>query len=227
LKNYFAILTQSEDDKKRFIAIGANPATTGVMGNMKFDIEKPYVQVSDLNLGKNRLIIAGSTHRGEDEVIIKTYQNLKKRFSDLKLLIAPRHLERVCAIQSLVKCALKSQDDFKNNDILILDTTGELKNLYSIAHSAFIGGSFNETGGHNPLEATIWGIPVLSGNNVKNFKLIYKVLSELNCAKTVKTQQELEAEFAKLLSDNEYYKNAQTNCKDVFEKKQGCNKIFI
>ncbi len=227
LKNYFAILVQSEDDKKRFIEIGANPLVTSVMGNMKFDIEKPDIQISDLNLGKNRLIIAGSTHNGEDEIILKTYNNLKKRFPDLKLLIAPRHMERVCALRSITGCCLKSQGDFKDNDILILDTTGELKNLYSLAHSAFIGGSFNKTGGHNPLEAIIWGVPVLSGSNVKNFRLIYKILSELNCAKILKTQQELEAEFAKLLSDNDHYENAQKNCREVFEKNRGAAKYLF
>ncbi len=227
LKNYFAILTQSEDDKRKFIEIGANPDTTYVMGNMKFDIEKPDVKISDLNLGDNRLIIAGSTHKGEDEIILKTYKNLKKQFIDLKLLIAPRHMERICAVQSLTKCGLKSQSDFKNSDILILDTTGELKSLYSLAHSVFIGGSFNKTGGHNPLEAVIWGVPVLSGSNVKNFKLIYKILSELRCAKTIKTQKELEAEFARLLGDKEYYENMRKNCKEVFEKNKGATQYLF
>lgn len=226
LSNYYRILAQSEDDKARFINIGSPKDKVEVMGNIKFDIEMPNTPNFNLELGTCPLIIAGSTHRGEDEIIIETYKNLKEKYQNLKLLIAPRHLERVSQIQSLCKCALKSKETFKDNDILILDTTGELKYVYYYAKVVFIGGSFNKTGGHNPLEATIWGKPVISGPNIKNFKLIYKNLCELNCAKIAKNQTELQNEFDKLLSDNKYYLETEKNCELVFEKNRGAMKYL-
>ncbi len=226
LKNYSKILTQSAEDREKFIKIGADEEKVEVMGNIKFDIQKMSNNYPDLDLNGAPLIVAGSTHKGEDEIIFKTYTDLKKNHPDLKLMIAPRHLERVSSIQALTKGALKSQNTFKNSDILILDTTGELKYLYSIAHSVFMGGSFNETGGHNPLEATIWEKPVISGPNIKNFKSVFKSLTELNCAVVVKTENELTEEFEKLLSNKQYYNNMRQNCAEVFIKNKGATEYL-
>ncbi|MBE7706444.1 MAG: 3-deoxy-D-manno-octulosonic acid transferase [Cyanobacteria bacterium SIG30] len=221
LDNYSKILTQSNEDREKFIKIGAKEEKVATMGNIKFDIQKPTAEISDLDLNGAPLIIAGSTHKGEDEIIYNAYKKLKEKHKNLKLLIAPRHLERVNSIQNLTNGKLKSKNTFKENDILILDTTGELKNIYSIAHSVFMGGSFNNTGGHNPLEATIWEKPVISGPNIKNFKLVFKNLTEYNCSKIVQNEEELINEFDKLLSNNEHYNNMKKNCFEVFEKNKG------
>lgn len=226
LDNYTEILTQSEEDKNKLISIGAPEDRTRVMKNLKFDIKKND-QVIDLKNGNNRVLIAGSTHQGEDKIIIDTFVNLKKKFNDIKLLIAPRHLQRVPQIKKLLKTnnlkfGTRSQNnDFSDNEVIILDTLGELSKMYSVCDIAFIGGSFNKTGGHNPLEATVYSKPVVSGPSIHNFRDIYWILDRSNAGKVVKNPKELENYIEKLLADSEFYKKACQDCKNVFEYQQG------
>jgi len=234
LRKYTNIFTQSEQDNQKLISIGANPDTTKVMGNLKFDIKKP--DVSELNFNKNpqhKILIAGSTHSGEDEIVLATFSQIKKDIQNLKLIIAPRHPERAAAVYSLMKnsgleCSKRSEKaDFENNDIILLDTMGELGKLYSVCDVAFIGGSFNKTGGHNPLEATIFNKPVVSGASTHNFKDIYAILTHSNAAKIVKTQEELKAHTYKLMTDETFYKSASGDCEEVFEQNSGALKFVM
>ena len=224
LRNYDKILTQSEQDNKKLISIGANPETTTVMGNLKFDITR---KDCDFNLGSGRIIIAGSTHSGEDELILPVFEKIKKDFSDIKLLIAPRHPERLEAVKKLVistdlSWGLRTQNDsFDNKDVILLDTMGELGKAYSLCHIAIIGGSFNKTGGHNPLEAVVYEKPVISGTCVHNFKDIYALLTQSESAKLVTNADELEQRLRKMLSDEDFYKQCCEDCKNVFQQNQG------
>lgn len=155
---------------------------------------------------------------------------MKKDFKDLKLIIAPRHLDRVQSIIDLTgfKPGLRSQNaDFSNNDIIILDTLGELSRIYSIVNIAFIGGSFNNTGGHNPLEATIYSKPVISGPSIKNFKDIYSILTKAGAASVVSNEKEFETCARRLLSDNNFYQNTVNNSKNVFEDQKGAKDFVI
>ena len=116
-----------------------------------------------LKLNGARMIAAASTHKGEDEIVLEAFKELKAQFPEIKLLLAPRHPERYEKVSELIaqsgfSFGKRSQNDtFENNDIIMLDTMGELMKMFSICHFAFIGGSFSTTGGHNPLEANIWG----------------------------------------------------------------------
>lgn len=246
LKKYTAIYPQSEQDKQKLISIGANPQTTIVMGNLKFDIKTP--DVSSLNFEKNpqhKVLIAGSTHSGEDEIILDTFCELKNEIPNLKLIIAPRHPERNENVFELIKatgfnCSKRSENlltphpspppqggrgfqkaNFKQNDIILLDTMGELGKFYSVCDVAFIGGSFNKTGGHNPLEATIFNKPVVSGPSIHNFKDIYAILTSTDAAKIVKNPEELKNSLKKLLTDEEFYQKASKDCGTVFEQNKG------
>ncbi len=173
-KNYTEILTQSEEDREKFIKIGAPEEKTSVMKNLKFDVKRVDADIK-IGKGSNRLIIAGSTHKGEDEIILSAFSKLKKEFPDVKLLIAPRHLTRLDEVKNLVgKTGLKfgqrsNNDTFEDNEIIILDTMGELSKMYQVCDFAFIGGSFNKTGGHNPLEAIVYNKPAISGPSIHNF----------------------------------------------------------
>ena len=159
------IFCQSEIDKQRFLTLGANSNSTLVMKNLKFEIEKKSCDI-DLKTKNYKTIIAASTHKGEEEIVLEEYSKLKNQFKDLKLIIAPRHLTRLDDVKSaLDKYDFKygyrtKNDDFNNNDIIVLDTLGELSKIYDIVDIAFIGGSFNkkfkQAGGHNPLEAVIY-----------------------------------------------------------------------
>lgn len=233
LSNYYAIYTQSFEDSEKFISIGMNKEKTEFMGNIKFCISKTDSQV-DIGKGNYRILLAGSTHKPENPIVINAYKDLKTEFDDLKLLIAPRHLERVKEIENILNDAKlsfgnRSKDDkfSEETDVIILDTLGELKNMYAISDIAYIGGSFCNTGGHNPLEATIWNVPVLSGPTVFNFKDIYSILKNSGAAKVVSDKEELTSELRILLSDNDEYTKAKQACANVFDAQSGAVDFVI
>lgn len=229
-KNYAGIFTQSEQDREKFIQIGANKDITEVMRNLKFDVKKVP---AEFDFGEGRIIVAGSTHKGEDEIILKAFSNLKKEFPDVKLLLAPRHLTRENEVKTLVEktglpYGLRSNGDrFDKNDIIILNTLGELSKVYQVCDFAFIGGSFNKTGGHNPLEAVVYEKPVISGPSIHNFKDIYWLLTRSNAGKVVNNPTELTDYMHKLLADKEFYKQACADCKTIFEEQQGALEFVI
>lgn len=218
LKNYTKILAKSLEDKEKFISLGADK--TEFMGNLKFDIK---AKECDFDLGNGRIIIAGSTHKGEDELFIPAFCELKKEYPDIKLLVAPRHPERQEEVKHIIEQAGLSYglrtngDKFDDKEIIMLDTMGELGKAYSLCYFAFIGGSFNKTGGHNPLEASIYNKPVISGNCIHNFKDVYKILCDLGASKIVNNIEELKQEARKLLSDETYYQKSINACQQAFE----------
>ena len=116
---------------------------------------------------------------------------------------------------------------FVNNDIVILDTLGELSKMYQICDFAFIGGSFNKTGGHNPLEAVVYNKPAISGPSIHNFRDIYWILSRTKAGKVVKTPEELTNYMHKLLADKEFYAQSCEDCKTVFQSQQGAMQFVI
>lgn len=251
LKKYTAIFPQSKQDFEKFIMLGASLNTTKVMGNLKFDIKKP--DTSALNFEKPhgaKIILAGSTHTGEEEIILDIFQELKKEIAELKLIIAPRHPERNKEVFELIKktgldCAKRSEDSdscapFSDKpscplssvpSCILLDTMGELGKFYSVCDVAFIAGSFpykggdnyggKGVGGHNPLEATIFSKPTVSGPSIHNFKDIYAILTSTDAGKVVATKEELKEALKKLLTDENYYQKASADCEKVFEQNKG------
>lgn len=232
-KNYAAVYAQSLEDKEKFISVGLDPQKAEVMGNLKFDIEPSEEQV-DIGQDGYRIFLAGSTHKPENEIVISTYKKLKEKHGDLKLLIAPRHLERVEEIKSLLEkyelsYGLRSDNSkfSDSTDVIILNTLGELKKMYSICNIAFIGGSFNNTGGHNPLEAAIFEKPVVSGPAIFNFKDIYEVLTKSGAGKVIKTPEEFYEYLNTLLEDSKIYDETKNACKKVFTSNRGAIEFVI
>lgn len=232
LSFYTGIFTQSEDDNKKFLKLGANFETTKVMNNLKFDIVKPEL----INFDKEnyRVFLAGSTHKGEDEIALNCYKKLKENYSDLKLIIAPRHLTRVDEVKAIVdkynfNYAQRSEkkSDFKDIDVFILDTLGELGKMYAHADIAYIGGSFNKTGGHNPLEAIVFSKPVISGPSIHNFKDIYSIIINAHAGFVVKNENEFYEISNKLLANESYYKQTVLACEKVFKEQQGALEYVI
>ena len=232
LDNYTRILTQSEGDNEKFLALGAPKDRTKVMRNLKFDVKRSD-GIVEIGKGDSRIIIAGSTHGEENPIVIDTFAKLKQEFPDIKLLIAPRHFNRVPEIKDLAKkhnlnYGLRSKEEtFADKDVIILDTMGELSKMYSICNFAFIGGSFNKTGGHNPLEAVVYSKPAISGPSIHNFKDIYGILGQSNAGKVVKNPDELKEYMYKLLSDNDFYNKACKDCETVFASQQGALDVVI
>ena len=233
LNKYEKLFMQSQSDAQRLIDIGARNEKVEVMGNLKFDVSTNLTEENILKYKEElktegyRIFIAASTHTGEDEIVIRAYKKLKEKHTDAKLMIAPRHPERFEEIYKLMeheglKCDKRSNKaDFNSSDVILLDTMGELAKLFSITYIAFIGGSFTQTGGHNPLEACIWGKPVISGPIVFNFKDVYKIASEKKCAVIVNTKEELEVEVMSFYDNALKYKTFSANAKIIFEENKG------
>ena len=232
LSKYTKVLTQSEIDMQKLLAIGAPKDRTSVMKNLKFDVKKSDESV-DLGQDGYRVIIAGSTHKGEDEIILKIFKEKKEKYNDIKLLLVPRHMQRLPKITEILddmglNYGLRSADDkFTQKDVIILDTMGELSKMYSICSFAFIGGSFNKTGGHNPLEATVYDKPTITGPSIHNFRDIYWLLSRSDAGKIVKNPEQLSDYIEKLLSDAEFYQKACNDCHTIFQEQQGALDIVI
>lgn len=232
LNNYSGIFTQSTEDMNKFLSLGTSPETTQRMNNLKFDITAPAV---DFNIEKcGRVLLAASTHSGEDEIVVDVFKDLKQKHQDLKLIIAPRHLTRKDEVELIVGESGFTYDFRSNNvssmeniDILILDTMGELGKMFSFADISFIGGSFNKTGGHNPLESIIFGKPVISGPSIHNFKDIYAIIQNAKAGFVVRNQQEFENIANLLLSDRELYLKTVKEGENVFKAQQGALDFVI
>lgn len=233
LSRYTKIMMQTKGDVERIIDIGASAEKAECMGNLKFDISK-NLQPDAVEELKNALrsweykvFIAASTHKGEDEIVLKAFSDLKKNHPDLKLLLAPRHPQRYSAVEELVKNTKfpygkrSLNSNFGNNDIIILDTMGELSKMFSVCYVAFIGGSFSQTGGHNPLEACIWDKPVLSGPVVFNFKDIYKYLTSTKAAFLVNDKDSLTVKLSELLTSKDLYNQACSDASKIFRENSG------
>lgn len=232
LSKYTKILTQSDIDMKKLLSIGAPPERTSVMKNLKFDVKKSDETV-DLGQDGFRVIIAGSTHKGEDEIILSIFKEKLANYKDIKLLLVPRHTQRLPKIVEILDSmnlnyGFRSKGDtFKNHDVILLDTMGELSKMYSICSFAFIGGSFNKTGGHNPLEATVYSKPTITGPSIHNFRDIYWLLARSHAGKIVKTPKEMSDYIEKLLSDNDFYQQACKDCETIFQDQQGALDVVI
>jgi 3-deoxy-D-manno-octulosonic-acid transferase len=192
LANVKQIAAQTQEDAERFITIGAQPEQVMTVGNIKFDLEISedfIVEGKQLKASffRSRFVwLVASTHKGEEQLFLEIYKELKQKIPELLLLIVPRHPERFAEVGELSKqnilatitrtSKLPCQMD---TDVYLADTMGELKMLYAAADIAFIGGSMVPVGGHNLLEASAIGIPVLFGPYMSNFKEIAnKVLAQ-------------------------------------------------
>ena len=232
LNCYDGIFSQSELDRKRFISLGAKEEKTFVMKNLKFEIEKKECDIN-LENGSSKVFIAASTHKGEDEIALNAYKKLKEKNNNIKMVLAPRHLTRIEEIEKLIKNTgfkygfRTKKDNFKDKDIIILDTLGELSKIYEKIDVAYIGGSFNNTGGHNPLEAAIYSKPTISGPSIKNFRDIYSILERENASFVVKNKTEFYSILEKLFLDDEFYSKISKNCKQCFSNQQGAADFVI
>ena len=188
LKNISQILTLDKHSARRFAALGAPHVQ--VAGNLKFELDVPKSSIqlaqSLKPLLQGRMVwVAGSTHAGEDELLIQAYQQLEPLFPELLLVLVPRHPERFDAVAELLK---QQQLKFVRRSVNGLpdastgvwlgDSMGELLSWYQLADFVFIGGSLINRGGHNPLEAMAFGKAVLSGPSVFNFQQVFQMLQQ-------------------------------------------------
>ena len=177
-------LMREEDEAERVLALGAAPHKVWVTGNTKFDglFAASGADASKLRaaLGDGPLFIAGSTHEGEEALLLPVFRRLREAHPALRLVIAPRYVERASRLVALAQgegftVGLRSQGA-PDADVVVLDTIGELAAVYRLATLVFVGGSFTNRGGQNILEPAGQGRPVLFGPNMDNFRDSVQVL---------------------------------------------------
>lgn len=224
LRTFNLITTQNEDDRSRLVGLGADPFTTHVVGDLKFDREvhvtTPEARaalLAETGWPDGRWIVAGSTHAGEETLILDTFDQLKakdpEKYGDLRLLLAPRNKSDFEAVWKLIcdrglpACHRgEPQGDDKDKDIFLLDTLGELDRFYDLAEIALVGKSWagqHKGGGHNPLEPASKGKPVLFGPMTHNYRWMTKALIAAGGGRMVPDQPALAAALEELLDDPE------------------------
>lgn len=182
-------LMREDEEAERALGLGASPSRVVVTGNTKFDALAPSPEVAeDLSLrsalglpADHRVWIAGSTHEGEEELLLDVYLRLVKEAPDLRLVIAPRYVDRAARIVALAEsrgltAGLRSAGNPRGAPVVVLDSIGELARAYRLATLVFVGGSFTSRGGQNILEPAAQGKPVLFGPHMENFKDSVQVL---------------------------------------------------
>ncbi len=219
LVNVDRFCMQSEESARRIIDLGADPERVVVTGSLKFDsLEFPGAAP---DRGRNRVlryfrvppsrpvVIAASTLKGEEEPVLEAFQRIRARIPEALLIIAPRKPERFGDVEQLARhggwdVARRSElrvDAEPRHDVVVLDTIGELAELYQVATAVFVGGSLVDQGGHNILEPAVFGKAIVFGPHMQNFAEIARAFLENDAAVQVRSGRELEDALLALLSD--------------------------
>jgi 3-deoxy-D-manno-octulosonic-acid transferase len=239
LQQFDVLCVQTELDRDRFLALGAGPDRIAVLGNIKLDLHRSILAagkapVSRKALGiaeEARVIVAGSTRPGEEEMLISAYPRIREAEPKTVLIIAPRHLDRLPEVEQLLQerglgFARRTAMDGSQNleaGLLLLDTMGELSSLYSLADIAFVGGSLVPLGGHNPLEPAMWGIPVLFGPYRDNVRQLTDWLLESQGGVEIRDSASLAESAVRLLGDPEERQRRGRAALKVVESKTGAS----
>lgn len=231
---------QSTVDAQYVIQLGADPHKVIVTGNTKYD--QNYSQVTteekkalrqELGLIENiPVLIAGSTHRGEEDILLAVLRQIQGRYPIVKMILAPRDVPRSGAIVELVRRAgfvaeLRSKmpsltaEQREEVRVVVLDSIGELGRFYSLADLVFVGGSLVSHGGHNILEPAAQGKPILVGPHMFNFRDTYAIFSKRKACMTVLDGQELAQKTLELLQDKQAAEEMGSEAAEIVAENQG------
>lgn len=236
LKSITKFCMQSAFDAEHIIALGADPKRVVVTGNTKFDqnyneisqLEKEHLLLEMGLAGFYPLLLAGSTHKGEEEILLEAFAKVRIDYPAARLLIAPRELLRAEEIIKL--CAAYGFTARRRTvpaspgsdvDIVVLDTIGELGKMYSLGDIVFVGGSLIAHGGHNILEPAVHGKPILVGPNMFNFKQTYALLSGRGACLTVTSVQEMADKTLTILHNEQLKTSMGGSARAVIEENRG------
>ena len=216
LSHGIVIAAQSETDAERFKSIGATPARTHVTGNIKFDFQPPEgieaqgLRWRERNAPGRPIWVAGSTHEGEEAILLDAHRLVLERFPDALLVLVPRHPQRFDSVREMLA---KRHDRSANRSsratispatsVLLGDTMGELMMFYAASDVAFVAGSLVPIGGHNLLEPASVGRPVLTGPHNFNSEEIAQLLMDAGAAFIVKDTEQLASAISGLLETAE------------------------
>lgn len=230
---------QSQADAERFLALGAPPERTVVTGNLKVDqaaapprpgAATPASLEAALALPPGPRLVAGSTHRGEEGAVLDAYARLRRSVPDLRLVLAPRHPERLAEVGRLLderglgwqrRSERPGPPGAPAPDVVLVDTVGELAALYGLADVAFVGGSLVPTGGHNLLEPAAHARAPLHGPHMHNFREITRALADAGGAVPVADAASLADAAAALLADPARRRDLGARAQGVVEAGRG------
>lgn len=199
------VAVQNQEDGERFKRLGLAPQKLAVTGSIKFDVTLPpsvsnavpELREAYSNGGRRPVVIAASTHDGEEIAVLTAFRKVLKQHPNTLLLMVPRHPERFDEIFELCdkrfRCLRRSTLESPSPDtqIIVGDTMGEMMLLYGCADIAFVGGSLRERGGHNMIEPAYWGLPIVCGPHTFNFADISKRLTDLGGMTVVENANQL------------------------------------
>ncbi|RJO63576.1 MAG: 3-deoxy-D-manno-octulosonic acid transferase [Candidatus Omnitrophota bacterium] len=229
---------QTETDYQRLKRLGVDEAKLKITGNMKFDrvtaspqgsieIHRESLQIA----GDAKVLLAGSTHPGEEEIILRAYAELGNTFPSLRLILAPRHPERAAAIVRIVKrfgfepVLISSGGAIAHSPqkkrVFIIDSIGQLLAFYAFSDIVFVGGSLVRKGGHNILEPVSLGKPVLFGPYTFNFRDIVEAFLTHDAAVLVHNEKEMALRIADLLRNQTFVMQITTNAQALMKNLRG------
>lgn len=238
-------LVQSKEHRDRFLKLGIDPARVRIIGNMKFDVAlEAKDQKEDFSrmLGKFKvqhdsfLFFCASTHAGEEEMILEACARLKGLCPRLRLVLAPRHLERLPSLEALFRkrnlsfvrfSELASASEESMSEVCVVDQWGILNQIYPHADVVFIGGSLVPWGGHNIAEAAFFGKPILHGPHMQNFSDMAEEFRRNRASVTVRDERELETAVSELFKHHEKRSAAARQAKEVVLNNQGATRKYV
>jgi 3-deoxy-D-manno-octulosonic-acid transferase len=220
-RSFAGVGCQSAEDAQRLLAVGCRPETVQVVGNLKFDAAKLTERSSldvrgmlrQLGVAEDApILVAGSTHDGEEVILADIAKRLREKFPKLFLILVPRHFERCKDLGQKLRARglrfLFRSEIFPGTnqppgtlDGLLVNTTGELKFFYEPATVVFVGKSLTAIGGQNPIEPGAQGKAIVFGPNMQNFTDITRAFLHKNAAVQVKNPEKLEKILGDLLAD--------------------------
>ena len=223
------LFVQSDKHLERFCNLGVDTKKIEVVGSVKYDIE-PAKETSSEKKLPNKFILAASTHKGEEEIVLNAYKIFQQNnpsHPNVKLVICPRHPERANSVKSL--CNEMGFDGKKFScmegdsqpEVIIIDRIGLLNNCYMLSSCAFVGGSLINHGGHNLAEPACNKTPIIIGPYTFNFEEMSSEFISSGSAVVVHNQLELGNAFNKLINDENYSSSLIANAEEVFKKNKG------
>jgi 3-deoxy-D-manno-octulosonic-acid transferase len=240
LKKISLCCMQTRESSSRILQLGARQSGTVVSGNMKFDsafldnISEKDKDSLRHALGidhAGQLMVAGSTHKGEEAIILRTYKRLKDKFPGVRLVVAPRHIDRAAetakTAQALgIKTARFSDIGEGSNaisieSVLILDKIGSLKKLYSIAEIVFVGGSMVKKGGQNMIEPAVFGKPIIMGPYTNNFRDIIDMFLKEDAIMVADSEERLFGMCNMLLQDADSRERLGERARSIVARNKG------
>ncbi|MFA5088716.1 MAG: 3-deoxy-D-manno-octulosonic acid transferase [Candidatus Omnitrophota bacterium] len=223
---------QSQLDAERIISLGAPDSRVHVIGNMKLDDLPDGSKITLEELGfrpEESLWIAGSTHPGEENILLDVFASIGGEFPGLRLVLAPRHIERVEEVIQLVRekgfkpvrFSQSRSGQQSADSVMIVDTIGHLRYLYSLAKVVFVGKSLTAQGGQNIVEPAFFGKAIIVGPYVQNFKDVVESFQREGAIVQVKDSRELLITMRRLLQDSRELARIGSAAKAVVQKYQG------